>query len=166
MIYTYTISGKTHTVRLERDGDSARVTVDDGEPRELRDVRVQPGTVEFETGGKRHRLHVAPRQQMRLVAQGSDVYELRLETPGSASGRGGERAADAGSLEAAMPGQVIALAVKDGDAVTKGQTLVVLEAMKMEYRVQAPRDGQVARVLVQMGQVVERGQQLVELAVA
>ena len=62
-----------------------------------------------------------------------------------------------------MPGQVISVAVKDGDLVTKGQTLVVLEAMKMELRVQAPYAGRVQHVLVKTGQVVERGQQLVEV---
>ena len=166
MTYTYSIAGKTHTVRVEKDGDVVRVTVDQGEPRELRDVRVQPGTVEFESGGKRHTLLVAPQGTLRLVARGSDVHELRVDAPGSVRARAGERAADAGGLAAAMPGQVIAVAVKEGDAVTKGQTLVVLEAMKMEYRVQAPRDGQVAQVLVQLGQVVERGQELVELVAA
>ena len=85
MTYTYSISGKTHTVRLERDGEIVRVTIDQGEPRELRDARVQPGEVEFESAGKRHRLLVVPQGQTRLVANGSDVYELRVDAPGSAS---------------------------------------------------------------------------------
>jgi biotin carboxyl carrier protein len=47
--------------------------------------------------------------------------------------------------------------------VQKGDTLVLLEAMKMELRIQAPGDGEIARVHCRAGQVVERGQLLVEL---
>jgi acetyl-CoA carboxylase biotin carboxylase subunit len=67
------------------------------------------------------------------------------------------------SLEAAMPGQVREVLVKEGDSVEQGQTLALLEAMKMEIRVAAPHPGKVVRVLIQTGQVVERGQQLFEL---
>ena len=62
-----------------------------------------------------------------------------------------------------MPGQVVSVDVQAGDTVAKGQTLVILEAMKMEVRVQAPYAGRIRRVNVQTGQVVERGQQLVEM---
>jgi len=51
-----------------------------------------------------------------------------------------------------------------GDAVALGQTLVILEAMKMEIRVPAPHAGRVAAISVREGQVVDRGQALVELA--
>jgi biotin carboxyl carrier protein len=53
--------------------------------------------------------------------------------------------------------------VAEGDTVQRGQTLVILEAMKMEIRVAAPGDGQVRRLLVRQGDVVERGQRLVEI---
>ncbi|MCB9457792.1 MAG: biotin/lipoyl-binding protein [Anaerolineaceae bacterium] len=63
-----------------------------------------------------------------------------------------------------MPGQVVNVLVAVGDSVTRGQTLVVLEAMKMEIRVAAPGDGTVRRLLVAQGDVVERGQLLLEVA--
>ncbi|MBL8165981.1 MAG: acetyl-CoA carboxylase biotin carboxyl carrier protein subunit, partial [Anaerolineae bacterium] len=47
--------------------------------------------------------------------------------------------------------------------VTRGQALVVLEAMKMEIRASAPGDGRVKRLLVKAGDVVERGQPLLEI---
>ena len=47
--------------------------------------------------------------------------------------------------------------------MTKGQTLLVLEAMKMEIRIQAPMDGVVKKLLVKQGQTVEREQVLVEI---
>jgi len=53
--------------------------------------------------------------------------------------------------------------VAEGDAVESGQTLLVLEAMKMEIRIQAPMDGVVARLAVGEGDTVEREEFLVEV---
>ncbi|OZB07907.1 MAG: hypothetical protein B7X58_13295 [Marinobacter sp. 34-60-7] len=53
--------------------------------------------------------------------------------------------------------------VSEGQSVTQGQTLVILEAMKMEHPVKADRDGIVGAVLVQTGQQVKRGQLLVDI---
>jgi biotin carboxyl carrier protein len=72
----------------------------------------------------------------------------------------------AGELTAPMPGQVRAVNVSEGESVTKGQTLLVLEAMKMEIRIQAPREGKVRKLLVQQGQTVEREQMLIEIEVS
>jgi biotin carboxyl carrier protein len=63
-----------------------------------------------------------------------------------------------------MPGNVLGVRVKEGDAVEAGQVLVVLEAMKMENNVPSPAAGTVARVLIAPGQQVQRAQTLVELA--
>ncbi|MCC8136354.1 MAG: biotin/lipoyl-binding protein [Ruminococcus sp.] len=63
-----------------------------------------------------------------------------------------------------MPGNILSVNVKEGDKVTAGQTLVVLEAMKMETEVPAPKDGTVVQVVTSKGAVVETGSPLVVLA--
>jgi propionyl-CoA carboxylase alpha chain len=68
-----------------------------------------------------------------------------------------------GGLVAPMPGAVLATEVTAGDAIEKGQLLIILEAMKMEHRITAPRDGVVADVHVTVGDQVENGQLLVTL---
>ena len=74
-------------------------------------------------------------------------------------------AAEAGGvIKAPMPGKVLAVNIKPGDSVTKGQALVVLEAMKMEHALVAPRDGVIADVSVQTGGQVGEGDMLVTLA--
>jgi 3-methylcrotonyl-CoA carboxylase alpha subunit len=75
----------------------------------------------------------------------------------------GVRHDHAGGLIAPMPGQVRSVSVSLGDAVKKGQTLVVVEAMKMEIRIQALKDGIVKIVHVKQGQTVEREQILIEM---
>jgi acetyl-CoA/propionyl-CoA carboxylase biotin carboxyl carrier protein len=68
------------------------------------------------------------------------------------------------SLEAPMPGTVVQLRVEPGTSVAAGETLVVLESMKMEISIAAPRDGSVAEILVAAGDQVDRGAVLIELA--
>ena len=62
-----------------------------------------------------------------------------------------------------MPGAVLEVLVAEGDEVEQNQTVVVMESMKMELLIAAPRDGVVRRVSVQAGQQVERGMRLLEL---
>ena len=62
-----------------------------------------------------------------------------------------------------MPGKVLAVNVKAGDRVTKGQALVVLEAMKMEHALAAPRDGVIGELSVEVGGQVGEGDVLVAL---
>lgn len=88
-----------------------------------------------------------------------DGVALTLEKPSRKSNRN----AHAGALDASMPGQVIEVLAEAGQGVEKGQTLVVLEAMKLEIRIKAPYDGTIQRVLCEVGQAVERGQRLIEM---
>ena len=76
----------------------------------------------------------------------------------------GESAADVGRLTAPMPGKVIAFFAKPGDVVTQGQALAVMEAMKMEHTLHAPRDGVVAELLYAVGDQVAEGGELLRLA--
>ena len=62
-----------------------------------------------------------------------------------------------------MPGIVVSVAVKSGESVTRGQTVCVIEAMKMENNITAPRDGVVESVNVEAGQEVGNRQVLIEL---
>ena len=78
----------------------------------------------------------------------------------------GEVAAEGGRLTAPMPGKVVSFAVKAGDAVTKGQALAVMEAMKMEHTIAAPADGTVAELLYAPGDQVAEGAELLTLTTA
>lgn len=85
-----------------------------------------------------------------------------LEGPGRR--RGDATTEASGDIFAPMPGAVLEVLVSEGDCVERNQTVVVMESMKMELLITAPRDGVVRRVSVQPGQQVERGMRLLELA--
>lgn len=88
-----------------------------------------------------------------------DERERRLRAASSGDKIGGTEF----HLTAPMPGLVIALEVSDGQAVKKGDLLVILESMKMQNELKSPRDGIVSRIRVQAGQSVEQRQILLSV---
>jgi 3-methylcrotonyl-CoA carboxylase alpha subunit len=102
-----------------------------------------------------------------FVVQGSVVsftYEGETYTvdTGERSGRPRRRHRDQ-SMSAPMPGVVLKILASEGQQVTKGAPLVILEAMKMEHVIAAPRDGTVAAINCREGELVQPGVDLIEL---
>ncbi|HUG85599.1 MAG TPA: biotin carboxylase N-terminal domain-containing protein [Euzebya sp.] len=97
------------------------------------------------------------------IGRGGQAWLLHEEDLATASRTGGGGAAS-GILLAPMPGSVVVVSAGVGDAVTAGQTLVVVEAMKMEHPLSAPFDGVVSSVHVVAGQQVAMEAPLVEVA--
>jgi acetyl/propionyl-CoA carboxylase alpha subunit len=72
---------------------------------------------------------------------------------------------DAGDeLKANLPGKIVSVTSQSGQAIKKGEVLIVLEAMKMEHSLAAPRDGVIAEMLVAIGRQVRAGEILLRLA--
>ena len=71
--------------------------------------------------------------------------------------------AGATTVEAPMPGKILNIKVSEGQAVKFGETVVVMEAMKMETEIVAPADGTVSKILVKAGDSVDTGAALVAL---
>ena len=66
-------------------------------------------------------------------------------------------------LKSPMPGLVVAVLAEEGQAVTKGQVILILESMKMQNELKAPRDGVMGRIRVKAGESVEQRQTLLSL---
>jgi len=90
-----------------------------------------------------------------IVLGGGSPY---AETPSAAKAPG----TSANTLTAPMSGTVVKVLVEEGAEVKSGDTLLVLEAMKMETEVTAPKDGTVKAVEVAVGEAVQGGQVLIE----
>ncbi|HEV2530381.1 acetyl/propionyl/methylcrotonyl-CoA carboxylase subunit alpha [Phenylobacterium sp.] len=95
-----------------------------------------------------------------VVFEAGEAFAFATHPPSAAAAEG---AASDGQVRAPMPGKVTAVSVKAGDAVTKGQTLLTLEAMKMEYALTAPFDGKLASLSAKVGDQVVEGQVLAVL---
>ena len=142
--YQVTVDGRTHVVDARRAGPG-RLSL-------LLEHRVREVSV------------LACGEEYTVLVDGL-VHRVRLQ--GERARRRAARQDTAGGapeVRAAMPGRVIAVLVEVGTVVAPGQVLFVLEAMKMENEVPAPRAGTVATVRVRTGQAVEAGEIMVTIA--
>jgi propionyl-CoA carboxylase alpha chain len=114
------------------------------------------GSIDLEIDGRRRTVRVTHVED-RFVVQGRSGPIDFAVAPRFARPDGG---ATAGGLAAPMPGVVLTVEVAAGDVVKAGQVLAVLEAMKMEHRIEAPTDGIVTQVLVTVGDQVQAGDAL------
>jgi biotin carboxyl carrier protein len=133
----------------EVDGRRASVAL-----RELGD-----GVREMTLGGVRHRVAWARDGDRVYVWCDGRTWvfsRARAARPAGALDHGGD-------LRAPMPGRVRRAAAAAGERVTRGQVLLVLEAMKMEHAIRAPRDGVVRAVHVREGDLVDAGVELAEI---
>jgi 3-methylcrotonyl-CoA carboxylase alpha subunit len=110
------------------------------------------------------RAEVSDRPPERLVRWRGRTYRLRRPSPPDPELLSDAGPVDgAGAVVAPMPGQVIAINVREGDRVEMSQVVAVLEAMKMEHQVSATQPGIVSAVLVAANELVASGQPLIEV---
>ena len=117
-----------------------------------------PGELIVRDGDRVMRLYAVAAGGTTWVFHDGVTYELEEQRSGHA-----RASAPPGSLTAPMPATVVDVKVKAGDAVKRGDILIVLEAMKMELPVRAPADGRVAAVHCEPGQMVQPDTSLIEL---
>lgn len=94
----------------------------------------------------------------------STVIAAGVEAIASEGGRKLKKSGGAaGSLTSPMPGKIFKILVNEGDKVVKGQTLLILEAMKMEHAIRSDKDGVVKKFLYKVGELVQGGVTLVDV---
>ena len=115
------------------------------------------------SGAELLRVLIAPDGDVVHVHFDGTAFTIRYIDPVQRYGSHAGGSAD-DIAEAPMPGVVIAVSVKEGQAVSAGETLMAIESMKLETAIKAWRDGVVAAVHVGVGQTFQRGAPLVTLA--
>ena len=150
--------GDVREVVLRRAREGLTVVVD-GQEFAVEVAQRGPATFTLQAGARVETFHCVRRgDEVHLFWRGA-AYTLREQ--GEAA-RAAHRAAG-GGLEAPMPGRVIAVKVAAGQKVARGEELLVVESMKMENAVRAPREGTVRAVAAKVGDMVSPGVVLVEL---
>ncbi|HJS18079.1 MAG TPA: biotin/lipoyl-containing protein [Anaerolineales bacterium] len=157
MKLTFDHDSKSFPIDLTPSGKFYRVTMGD-KSFDVEILQAKEGKLELLIDGKRVTAYISYDNANRWVTVNGQTI-LLTKSSGARKTGGGHHAA--GDLTAPMPGQVRAVNVSEGDAVTKGQTLMLLEAMKMEIRIQSPQNGIVKKLFVNQGQTVEREQMLI-----
>lgn len=147
------------TLDLKPNGKSYIATFD-GKTATVEILRAADGKLDLLIDGKRVIAYVSADNAKRWVTVDGRTFLLTKSSGAKRRGAGGDKAS---GLAAHMPGLVRSVNVVEGESVTKGQTLMVLEAMKMEIRIHAPMDGVVKSLAVKVGQTVEREQELIKV---
>ena len=162
------ITGTTEEVVLERATPHAPWELRGGAEADV--SRIGPAQFSVVIGGRSHRVLVLKEDKenrtvrLRIGARTCTV-KLEEEQDRLMQTLGLDKAArKAGDLKAPMPGLVLNVLVRPGDAVKKNDPVLVLEAMKMENVIKAPGDGVVKAVPAEKGRPVEKGQLLIQFA--
>ena len=166
MKYEVRISGKAYVIEFERQSEGWQATVD-GEAVSADIVEVAPNTFSVLVAGQSHEICVTPSADGKVNLQtGRFEFSADVVDPRSWHGRrhGSAEAEGRQQIVAPMPGKVVRVLVKAGDAVEAGQGLLVVEAMKMQNEIRSPKSGTAERVLVEEGQAVNAGQVLCVVA--
>ena len=164
MKYITTINGVTFEIEIQRDGG----LLVNGEPREVDFLPFEESSL--------YSIIMDNRSYEALVEEQGNLYEVLMqgqlfnvqvldERAQLLASKRGAPMVETGeiSIKSPMPGLIVALLVSEGQSVSAGQTLVILESMKMQNELKAPRDGTVQRISVQAGQSVEINKPLITL---
>ena len=128
--------------RYKINGNLYKVTVGDIEDNNVRvEVNGTPYTVELEKQSK---------PKIKPVVRTASTAVTRPASVGSKAG-----------IKSPLPGVILEIKVKEGDMVKRGQTLLILEAMKMENDIKADRDGKVTSIKVSKGESILEGTDLI-----
>jgi len=158
---TFDHNSLSSSIDLTQAGKSYRARVED-KAVEVEILNANGEKLDLLIDGQRLTAYISSDNAKRWVTVNGQTFVLTKPAAGARRGGHGHHH-PAGELTAPMPGQIRAVNVSEGEVVTKGQTLLVVEAMKMEIRVQAPRDGVVKKLFVKQGQTVDREQILIEI---
>ena len=155
------VGGKlSRVVELEREGVGHRILVD-GKKVDADAVQISPSTISILLDGQSYVVHVTPMLEGKVKLQtGPHEYTAEVADPRAWKGRKHSVTEAEGKQQiiAPMPGKVIRMLVKAGDAVEAGQGLAVIEAMKMQNEIKSPKSGVVERIIVKEGQNVRAGE--------
>lgn len=159
----YCAAGQSHHIEIEWTPNGIVLRVE-GAPTPIQLLTRQAPLFTFWSDGKIHSARVVSDGKKRWVHYNGKTYLLERGEASTRRAPMHEReGAGSGIVTAPMPGQVRDILVERGEWVQEGQPLLLLEAMKMEIRVTAPRAGQLVQLDAQVGQSVEREQILARI---
>lgn len=164
MKYITTIEDRQFTVEII---DEKHVSVD-GKVYEI-DFESVAGQPVFSliVDGRSHESYIYPGDDNWQVLMRGRLYPVQVEDEREkrlrAAAGGGVAETGEFHLRAPMPGLVVSVPVTEGQSVTRGQVILILESMKMQNELKAPRDGTIGRIRVRPGETVEQKQTLLSM---
>jgi biotin carboxyl carrier protein len=161
MTYEVAIDGKNHKLELKQLGGRWQCSLD-GETISVDAVLVRPHVMSLIADGQAYEIKREQTGNEQRVWVGNSGFAVEVRDPRSLRSRRGSGAGVEGpqKLHAPMPGKVVRILAAPGTAVTAGQGLLVIEAMKMQNELKSPKTGVVKQVTVSEGTSVTAGEVL------
>ena len=164
MIFEVTIAEKTYQVELRREQAAWRCRLDGREiPVDV--TTGEDGVLSLLVDGKSYEVKQERTGTESRVVVGQERFNVSVRDPRSLRSRGHAEGSVHGvkKITAPMPGKIVRLLAAEGSAVEAGQSVIVIEAMKMQNELKAPKTGVVKKINVSEGAAVEAGQSLAEV---
>jgi biotin carboxyl carrier protein len=164
MIYEVTVGEKSYRVELRRAGEGWQCKLD-GRELPLDVTSAQNGVLSLLLNGKSYEIKQEIAGPETNIVVGHERFSVALRDPRSFRSRRGAGVAEQGvkKITAPMPGKIVRVLAPEGTAVQMGQSVIVIEAMKMQNELKAPKNGVVKKINVAEGAAVDAGQALAEV---
>lgn len=151
-VYSVTIERREKTYFVSYDNTEYKVSTDE----------IKPGHLKIKVGNRLVKAIVTDGENEKFVFIDGNVFKVKtVELTGRRKKR--KKESDESDLDSPISGKIIKIAVKKGDKIKKGDVLVIIEAMKMEYLIRAPFKGVVKKVNFNENDQIEIGQTTVDL---
>ncbi len=149
------VNNEKHDVEIKRVGDLVFAEIE-GRKYELEATQPESNVWLFKLGGKIFECHVG---QDNNVTIGNNEFDVKLIDPKRLRGSGvGDLLADGiAEIRTAMPGKIVKVLVEIGEEVVAGDGVIIVEAMKMQNEMKAPKDGIVKEIRFNAGETVNAG---------
>jgi len=159
MKYVTILNNEQYEIEIQRDGS----LLVNGEQREIDFLNLGPALYSVITNNKSLEAVIEEDSGNVSVMLGGRLYEMQVldERALMMAMRKGGLGGGSGEVPSPMPGLIVTVPVAVGDVVTQGQTVVILESMKMQNELKSPIDGTVSEILVEAGQSVEKNAMLI-----
>ena len=165
MKYFIELNGTRHEVELPQSGPFEHVVVN-GEQVKVEHQLSWNDALIIHIDNRPHQIDIMQNGDQTLMQIGGEnleavVWNERQEAIHRMIGVKATKRTGAGNIKAPMPGLIVKLDIKEGDPVRKGQSIMIVEAMKMENEIPSPIDGVVKKCLVEEGKTVNKGDVMV-----
>lgn len=159
MFINYEHENHVYNVTIERRKDHYFVTYDNTEYK-VKAEEIKPGQLKIKIGDRVVKSVITEGEKEKYVFVDGDVFKVR---PVELTGKKKTKKKEEGDLSSPISGKVVNVKIKSGDTVKKGDVLIVIEAMKMEYLIRTPFDGKVKKVNFKEKDQIEIGQNTVDI---
>ncbi len=154
--FNYEHDNRIYKIKAEKTNDAYVVTFN-GVNYSVEVAEVKPGYLRMKLGDKIIKAVISEGNESKFVFLDGNVFDIRRALPKS------KRIERKDALLSPISGKVVNVRVREGDEVKKGDVVMVIEAMKMEYLIKAPYDGIIKKIYFEVGKQIDMGVKPVDI---